>query len=57
MHAMQWMIGDKFEILFMAVPAEVVEAFLALRSGDFSGMSALFTLLLPRDRPFAEEFA
>ncbi len=44
MHALQWILGYGFDDRFMAVPADVVEAFRALRSGDLSGAAALFTL-------------
>lgn len=41
----QVILGETFEDRFMAVPADVVEAFRSLRSGDFSGAGSLFTLL------------
>lgn len=44
MHALQWILGYGFDERFMAVPADVVEAFRALRAGDFSGAGALLTL-------------
>lgn len=41
---LQGLLGKAFEDRFMAVPADVVAAFRSLRSGDFSGAGALFTL-------------
>jgi len=43
-HALQVLLGDAFEDRLMAVPAHVVEAFRALRSGGFSETAPLFTL-------------
>jgi membrane associated rhomboid family serine protease len=40
----QVILGASFEDRFMAVPADVVEAFRSLRSGGFSDSYALFTL-------------
>ncbi len=44
-YGLQVALGADFEDRFMTVPAEVVEAFRSLRSGDFSGAGSLFTLL------------
>jgi membrane associated rhomboid family serine protease len=43
-HALQMLLGEYFEDRFMAVPADVVGAFRALSSGDFSESGALLTL-------------
>lgn len=43
-HALQMLLGERFEDRFMAVPVDVVGAFRALNSGDFSAAGALFTL-------------
>jgi membrane associated rhomboid family serine protease len=43
-HALQMLLGEYFEDRFMAVPADVVGAFRALSSGDFSESVALLTL-------------
>ncbi len=40
----QVLLGKGFEDRYMAVPADVVEAFRSLRSGDFSGAGSLLTL-------------
>jgi membrane associated rhomboid family serine protease len=44
-YSLQALLGEGFEARFMAVPAKVMEAFRSLRSGDFSGVGSLFTLL------------
>lgn len=43
-HALQILLGEGFEDRFMAVPADVVKAFHALRSADVSAAGSLFTL-------------
>lgn len=41
---LQVFLGESFEDRFMAVPADVVEAFRSLRSGSFGEAAPLFTL-------------
>jgi membrane associated rhomboid family serine protease len=43
-YVMQVLLGEGFMDRFMAVPADVLEAFRSLRSGDFSGAGSLFPL-------------
>lgn len=43
-YGLQLLLGEGFDNRFMTVPADVVEAFRSLRSGDFSGAGSLFTL-------------
>lgn len=44
-HGLQVLLGMGFNDRYMAVPADVMEALRSLRSGDFSGSAALFTLI------------
>lgn len=44
-HGLQVLRGMEFNDRFMVVPADVMEALQSLRSGDFSGSAALFTLI------------
>ena len=44
-HGLQVLRGMEFNDRFMVVPADVMEALRSLRSGDFSGSAALFSLI------------